>query len=251
MKKKYLTKFYENRHQKTLYSAQTIISHIFQIVPTINSVVDLGCGVGTWLSVFKDKGVNDILGIDGDWVDKNLLKIPLEYFQSAELNRAIRLNRKFDMAISLEVAEHLPPECAHIFVNSLVKLSDIVVFSAAIPEQGGKNHINEQWPDYWVKLFCDNGYVVLDVIRSQVWNDDKILSWYKQNILLFIKEEKKNKLLLSPQKYGNPHSIALSIVHPESYEKKIRKIQRYQRRKRPFKLLLTNFKKIIKGFFMF
>jgi hypothetical protein len=91
-------------------------------------------------------------------VNKNRLKIPKECFAEVELDKGISVDRKYDLAISVEVAEHLPPNAADIFIESIVKASDIVLFSAAIPFQGGTNHINEQWPEYWNKLFNKNGY---------------------------------------------------------------------------------------------
>ncbi|KAF2516801.1 class I SAM-dependent methyltransferase [Flavobacterium zhairuonense] len=136
-----------------------------EVVPLImnllqpKSVVDLGCGIGTWLKVFIDNGVNDVLGIDGDYLDKKLLKINLQNFKEFDLEKLYKSSRKYDLAISLEVGEHLNFKSADNFVKSLTGLSDTLIFSAAIPFQGGQNHINEQKPDYWIKKIQSEGYL--------------------------------------------------------------------------------------------
>ena len=107
------------------------------------SVVDVGCGLGEWLATFQEHGVSDILGIDGDYVDRDMLYIPQQDFKTIDLNRPFTLNRTFDLAVCLEVAEHLEAEHANDFVESLTRLAPIILFSAAIPLQSGTNHVNE------------------------------------------------------------------------------------------------------------
>ncbi|MBC8392044.1 MAG: methyltransferase domain-containing protein [Deltaproteobacteria bacterium] len=216
MKKNYRYDFYTNRHQKTVYSANNILSIVVNTLPKVDSAVDFGCGVGTWLSILKEKGVKEILGIDGPWVEKSLLEIPQQSFHRVDLEDEIKLNRRYDLAISLEVAEHLRPEAAKTFVESLVNSSDFILFSAAIPFQGGSNHINEQWPNYWVTLFNERGYAVLDFIRREIWDEEKIPTWYRQNTLMFVKQERVKELKIpSFDIYGQYSPIAL--VHPNAY----------------------------------
>ena len=128
--------FYKDRHRKTQYAARNILSIILQSFPGIQSAVDVGCGVGTWLSVLKDMGIDDVQGIDGDWVNKDLLEIEQERFMVRDLGDVINTKRKYDLAISLEVAEHLPSSSAEGFVQSLTNMADIVLFSGAIAYQG-------------------------------------------------------------------------------------------------------------------
>ena len=106
----------------------------------------------------------------------------------------LKLNDAFDLAISMEVAEHLPERCAEPFVESLTRLADVVLFSAAVPFQGGIGHVNEQWGSYWVALFRNRGYTAVDIIRKRIWNDDQIPYWYRQNTLLFVKDGKLDEL---------------------------------------------------------
>ena len=151
MKKKYGKKFFENRGSSS-DSAKEIVPIICTFLNPKN-VVDVGCGTGEWLYFFKKKGVKQILGVDGPWVKRNLLKISKDEFLPHDLNKKIDLNKKFDLVVSLEVAEHLPEKNAKKFVKTLTGLGDFVLFSAAIPYQGGTNHFNEQWQSYWADLF--------------------------------------------------------------------------------------------------
>jgi len=216
MKKIYGHDFYMDRHQKTVYSARTVLSLVLDALPPVHSAIDFGCGVGTWLSVLKEKGVNDIRGLDGPWVEQNLLEIPIENFQQVDFKETIGLKKKYDLAITLEVAEHLPHESASSFVESLINASDFILFSAAIPYQDGRGHLNEQWPDYWADIFNARGYIALDFVRKEIWNDKKIPAWYRQNILIFVKEDQiQNIRDIGLVEFLNP--LPISLVHPDLY----------------------------------
>ena len=215
----YTEKFYlKLKGEEVVYSAEKTLSVVIEKLPPINSVVDVGCGVGTWLLSFLklQNRKMDILGIDGPWVDPGLLLIPEENFLAADLSLEIpRINRKYDLAISLEVAEHLPPEKAGAFVSFLTGMSDFVLFSAAIPFQGGTNHFNEQWQSYWADLFEKDGYVPADFIRPVLWNDDKIPVHYRQNTVLYLREKRLEEIEVS----GLLDRRMLSLCHPECYAK--------------------------------
>jgi len=181
--------FYSARQDGSLFSAQGVIPLIIDICHP-KSVIDLGCGIGTWLSVFKNKhGVSDVLGVDGDYVDVNMLQIDKDQFVAHDLQKVFTAPKKYDLAMSVEVGEHLPDSCADNLVKSLTDASDVIVFSAALPGQTGTHHINEQVPEYWAKKFMDRGYVCVDCIRKQIWNIKGIDVWYRQNILVYIKQE--------------------------------------------------------------
>ena len=173
------------------------------------SVLDVGCGIGTWLSVFRDLGVKTVLGVDGGWVDRNLLRkfIEEEYFLSADLRYELNLDRKFDLVISLEVAEHISDEYADDFVKSLVNHGNVIVFSAAIPLQEGENHVNEQWPSYWIEKFARFQLYPDNFLRRMIWDNERIEYWYRQNILVFTK--------------AKPSDAIYDIVHPEPYLRKV------------------------------
>ena len=209
---------YLDRHRRTVYSANAILSILRKQLPGIRSAVDIGCGVGTWLSVLRENGVSDVLGVDGGWVDPGLLVIPKEDFKQVELDKTdVRLPRKYDLAISLEVGEHLPPDRAERFVRSLTELSDCVLFSAAIPFQQGKGHVNEQWPSYWARLFSARGYAAHDFIRPMIWNDAQIPFWYRQNILVFAAPCTFQNVAPATALAADIDSRPLDLVHPELY----------------------------------
>lgn len=140
----------ENTHN--LIDPQIIVPVIMDLIKP-QSVIDVGCGLGTFLRVFAHYGVTDLLGLDGSWVNKTLLEKNLEIgkFQEVDLEIGFKVARRFDLAICLEVVEHLGENSAENFIESLTTASDCILFSAGIPGQFGQNHVNEQWPDYWQK----------------------------------------------------------------------------------------------------
>jgi SAM-dependent methyltransferase len=215
----YTENFFKNLQEFSRQSAEEIVPLILEMIPS-NRVVDVGCGDGTWLKVFHQYGVKEIQGIDGSYVDENVLVIPRDNFIPFDLTKPLKLDAKFDLVMSLEVAEHLPVESAESFVDSLTSLGSVVLFSAAIPGQGGENHINEQWQDYWADKFYRRGYVAIDCLRDKIWSNKKVAYWYSQNILLFIQQEYLDNH--SSLKDKLKHSIvtnhsSLSVVHPMLY----------------------------------
>ncbi len=210
--------FYRDRQSRTGYSANTVLHHLLRIVPPVSSAVDIGCGVGTWLSVLEGLGATDILGVDGPWVPLESLTIRRERFLPRDLDRLEKIDRRFDLAICLEVAEHLPVVMATQFVRMLTELSDFVLFSAAIPKQNGIGHVNEQWPAYWHSLFAGNDFECVDFVRMIVWNDGKVPYWYRQNILLYVRQSRlKDIKEVNPCDIGPPRPL----VHPDLYSEKI------------------------------
>jgi cyclopropane fatty-acyl-phospholipid synthase-like methyltransferase len=212
----YTSSFFNNISGESFCSAQAIVPLAIELIEP-KSVVDVGCGTGAWLSVFKQHGIEEILGLDGDYVNRDQLMISSDQFQAQDLQKSIDLQKSFDLVVSLEVAEHLPPDKAAQFVESLTKLGRVVLFSAAIPYQPGTNHINCQWPDYWSDLFFERGYIPLDCFRQTFWNHPSVAWWYAQNMILFVSEEHLehySKLIdLLPPELSYP----LRLVHPELF----------------------------------
>ena len=212
----YTKDFYNKLQDGSLRSAKEVVPLVMRLVQP-KRVIDVGCGVGTWLSVFKECGVEDILGVDGNYVDVEMLQIPQECFLPSDLVKPLRIARHFDLVVSLEVAEHLPSEYAEEFINTLVSLGPVILFSAAIPYQGGQGHVNEQWPDYWVSFFAQKGYVVVDCLRMKIWQNDSVESCYSQNMLIFVKQVCLQNYPLLKQELDNGNLTPLSIVHPKTY----------------------------------
>jgi SAM-dependent methyltransferase len=207
----YDSAFYAQQKDGSYNSATIVIPHVLSLCQP-QSVADFGCGVGTWLRVFIEKGISDATGIDGEYVRDELLVIPAQHFVRANLTQPIDLKRKFDLVVSLEVAEHIKGSSAACFVETLTKHGPIVLFSAAIPSQGGTFHVNEQWPGYWNELFKERGYTCVDCLRGVFWEDERIDWWYRQNMLLFVANEERSRF---PAVAGS--GSPLNIVHPDHY----------------------------------
>lgn len=183
----YDAEFHLSHANGSLSSAHVIAPLVIDLVKPV-SVIDVGCGIGTWLRAFADLGVTDYLGLDGDYIDRSELLIPVDKFRPADLMEPPSLGRKFDLAVCLEVVEHLPESVANMFVDYLVNAAPVILFSAALPGQGGTNHINEQWPYFWRQRFEQQNYSRLDPIRPKVWRDRRVEWWYQQNIYLYVNE---------------------------------------------------------------
>jgi SAM-dependent methyltransferase len=176
--------FYLRQRDKSLESAR-IIAPLVMKLAEIKSVIDVGCGMGGWLRAFADNGVAVIRGVDGDYVDRTKLYVSPEVFSSVDLTQPLKIDERFDLAVCLEVAEHLPTKASSGLVRGLTQLAPIVLFSASVPGQGGTGHINEQWPEFWQDLFAQQGFVMLDLIRPLIREDRRIDWWYRQNIAIF------------------------------------------------------------------
>lgn len=214
------------------------------LVAKIGSVIDVGCGTGTFLKAFKENGVNKVLGVDGKWVNKELLlqNLSNDEFYAADLEEFdhLSINERFDVAVCVEVAEHLNESTAGHLVNNLVNLSNVILFSAAIPFQGGQNHVNEQWPTYWQSAFEEKGYTVIDALRHKIWNNSDVDFWYKQNIMLVVKDD----AVLKQLKAAPIESQFLPLVHPDLYLKKAKQLDAVLKGRLSF---FAYFKLLIKG----
>jgi hypothetical protein len=155
------------------------------------------------------------MGIDGAYVDKSQLRISESSFLSRDLERPLASLQTFDLAISVEVAEHLSPSRASSFVEDLIRLAPVVVFSAAVPFQGGKNHVNEQWGSYWHSLFAAKGFRSIDCLRARFWNDPSVAVWYRQNMMVYASEDRIQKFAHLAQ------TMPLDVVHPELFQLKM------------------------------
>ncbi|TNE67594.1 MAG: hypothetical protein EP335_01445 [Alphaproteobacteria bacterium] len=205
--------FYAAQVEGSLHSARVVVPLVLDMVSDVRSVVDIGCGTGAWLSVFKGMGVSKVQGVDGGSVPESHFLIERDEFRSHSLTEPLDLGEKFSLAMSLEVAEHLEEEYAAQFVALLCGASDVVLFGAAIPGQGGHNHVNERWPSYWCALFADQGYRVVDTIRPVIWGDTRVEWWYRQNTFLFVREGCENRLAMDVPVV----SLPTDLVHPECF----------------------------------
>ena len=189
----------------TLQGAAAALSTIFGACAAPKSVLDVGCGTGTWLRAATDLGAFDVLGIDGIAVPERQLHVASTAIELCDLSNPFSLGRRFDVAFCLEVAEHLPESSSVGLISSIAAHSDAILFSAACPGQPGQHHVNCQWPCYWQELFNGEGYVCDDSVRWQIWDDRRIEPWYRQNIFWARRE---------PQYAGREPRLK-AVIHPE------------------------------------
>lgn len=223
----YREQFYSTYAGVSMQSAQVVTDTLLKYIPKPSTVIDIGCGIGTWLKVWQDRGV-EVQGVDGDYVNRSQLLIDPKKFMPMNLNATLPINKTFDLAESLEVAEHLPDDCADAFVKFLCSLSSMVLFSAAIPKQSGDNHINEQWPEYWAAKFQSNGYDCVDIIRNAVWHDNRCAYYYAQNTFLYVKQDVLGKYPDLKKAAANTDIKTIARVHPRKWLEAINRIERLE-----------------------
>lgn len=193
-------------------SANHMVPRVLQLTDA-RSVVDVGCGNGDWLVAFIDNGVSEVLGVEGPESDPSEVSIPASQVLFHDLTEPFVIDRQFDLAVCLEVGEHLDPEHARGLVTSLVGLAPVVLFSAAIPGQGGHHHVNEQWPDYWEALFAEHRYRAVDCIRGALWDEKEIDVWYRQNSFMYVDADRLQSM---PKLSGRADvTMPRRVVHPE------------------------------------
>lgn len=214
----YPADFYQNRRVHTAHAARRILGALPVGLPRA-SVADIGCGTGTWLAAALELGATSAFGIEGDWVTSAMLDDTGIIFAPQDLEQRFT-GPRVDLAISLEVGEHLSPARADSFVTDLVALAPAVLFSAAIPGQGGVAHINEQWQSWWATRFATHGYTAHDVVRPAIWTDEAIPAWYRQNTVLYLDETTRTALNLAP---SDPS--LLDKVHPSFWARANRELQ--------------------------
>ena len=178
--------FYSFLDSFAVRSAERIVPIVAGALP-VASIADFGCGQGAWLSVWRGTEA-EIVGVDGPYVDRRRLLIPAMNFRPADLTAALDLGRRFDLVQSLEVAEHLPPGSAGPFVDTLTRHGDAVLFSAAVPGQGGEHHVNEQPLAFWRALFAARGYRAVDLVRPAVRRQSEVQQWYRCNTILYVND---------------------------------------------------------------
>jgi SAM-dependent methyltransferase len=202
-----------------LQSARAVVPIIVSLT-NVRSAIDLGCGPGNWLATLREHGVSDVVGVDQNDYGA-ALKIPRDCFEQANLSAPYQNTRTFDLVICMEVAEHLPASGASTLIRSVTALGSVVLFSAAIPFQGGTDHRNEQWPDYWQRLFAEHDFIPLDCLRPRVWRDPNVAWWYAQNMLLYVHGPYlRTHARLSAEAAGPPR-YPLDLVHPAVYLKHV------------------------------
>lgn len=169
----YDSSFFEGLKDESLRSAREVVTYLISLIQPL-SVLGVGCGVGTWLAAFLAQHIEDIVGMDGAYVDRNQTMIPASRFVAADLKHQTDLRRQFDLDVTLEVAEYIPAASSETFVDTLIQHGKVILFSAAFPGQRGTNHINDQWPQYWKRLFEARDYKLVNCLRRRFWDNEGI-----------------------------------------------------------------------------
>lgn len=209
--------FYENRRTHTAHAARRLLAALPSRLAR-GRVADVGCGTGTWLAAALADGAQSAFGIEGDWVTPAMLDDARIILAPQDLEQRFA-GATVDLAISLEVAEHLSPGRAASFVADLVALAPAVLFSAAIPGQGGVGHLNEQWQSWWAGHFAGHGYLAYDAVRPAIWSDEAIPAWYRQNTVLYLDAATAARLSLTPTEPS-----LLDRVHPAFWDRANREL---------------------------
>jgi SAM-dependent methyltransferase len=183
----YDAEYYEFIEYTAVYSQNPMADSIVRDLAP-RTIVDLGCGTGALLEALRRRKVR-VAGLEYSDAALAYCKkrgLPVRKFDIARHDLPRKLRRR-DVALSFEVAEHLPPELADQFVETLTAASGTVVFSAATPGQGGTDHLNEQPHEYWIDKMRALGFH-LDEYLSRRWRDEWrgcTANWYHMNVMVF------------------------------------------------------------------
>jgi SAM-dependent methyltransferase len=207
--------FYLDKGKRSLQSARRYLSYLWTTLQP-KSVLDVGCGRGDWLKACHEAGATRLLGVDGSWNSQTVMVDDAIEFRSTDLNKPFSVER-VELAICLEVAEHLEPENAHQLIKCLTDSSDVVLFSAAYLDQGGTNHINEQPHTYWAKLFAAHCFCPFDLFRPIFWGDGDVDFWYQQNVFLYVKENSAEWHLMTTAGHKPMANVDfMNCIHPDA-----------------------------------
>lgn len=213
--------FYDTIRAGVQESARVVVPMFIDKVRTVDTgsprrVIDVGCGEGWWANEFAHYDA-EVIGVDGSYVDSSPLG---NRFIPHDLRTPLpaHLSGRFDLAVCLEVAEHLPASRAWTFVTELCSLAPVILWSAAIPGQGGHGHVNEQWPAYWIELFDRHGYQASGALRWEIFDNPSVENWYAQNLLLFVRDPERHLHLSCWQDlFTGAAAVPFPVVHPTLY----------------------------------
>jgi SAM-dependent methyltransferase len=216
----YCSSFFDEIREGSRQSARVVVPLILELCRPneIRRVADVGCGTGGWLHVFAENGAS-VAGFDGDYVDLEKLEISADCFTIIDLNRPEPLGETYDLVTCLEVGEHLPDEVSVDLVKTLTDAAPVVVFSAAVPGQGGTHHINEQWPVYWAEHFAARGYVGIDCLRHKLLGNPEVEWWYQQNLVIYVNEKKLDLYPTLAAHHTFCEGRVPAIAHPLLFER--------------------------------
>jgi hypothetical protein len=208
--------FFDYIEVGSIRSSKSVIPSLLELV-NIGSVLDVGCGRGAWLKTWKEAGITECKGVDGEYIDRSDLLVEQPEFESLDISRKFDLGNNYELVQCLEVAEHIDESCADTLIENLCRHSNMVLFSAAPPGQGGEFHVNEKSYDYWRLKFSKLGYDVYDPLRKKLKDNSAVLEWYKYNIFLYIKKGEDN-ISSELEKTKVDAEVSLEDISPVGYK---------------------------------
>lgn len=156
--------------------------------PDSSTAVDLGCGSGHFVAALRAAGIR----AEGYEYSAQLrrtaareLGVTIHPFDLADPP----VMPQVDLALSIEVAEHLQPLMGDTLVRLLTTSAPTVWFTAARPHQGGAGHVNEQPAEYWISRFKKYGYEFdqsfTEQLRPRIGTETVKAPWLAENLLIF------------------------------------------------------------------
>ncbi|MBW1872771.1 MAG: hypothetical protein JRJ19_11945 [Deltaproteobacteria bacterium] len=171
-------------------SAKTVIDVLFENFKP-GRVIDLGCGCGVHSYFLRKKGV-EVVCLDG-------VQPPEEHSFVSDIHirdLTVRFDNiwgDFDLALCLDVGEHIPKDLSGIFLENITSFCDTLLLACAPPGQGGHHHVNEQPKRYWIKRLAEHrfGYnrkrtgILLETFKKNrtefMWMNEHISVYERQN----------------------------------------------------------------------
>ncbi len=187
MDRKFFSKVLKPDWQKSYRLLAKLINTEFK--PTC--VVDYGCASGWLLEYLRRTGV-EVLGVEpNEAAFEYSPDGALTFIKVASIAERLELGRDFDLAVCLEVGEHIDARYADMVVANVCRRSDYVLWSAATPGQGGCGHVNEQPHAYWDEKFERLGFHrnAKRTTAIRRWLKLKrAKKWYFRNSTLYVNE---------------------------------------------------------------
>ena len=172
------------------FLADIIVEHLKP-----RSVIDWGCGCGFLLEKLLEHGITDIHGIEGS--EAAISSIPKDLIPFIDIADVLLCDAGgYDLAISIEVAEHIKEKNAAKFVNNICNSSNKYIWwTAAVPGQKGTGHVNLQPQSYWEDIFKEVGLFEPDYEKTykikQAMLQNQLLClgfyWLRDNLCIWRK----------------------------------------------------------------
>lgn len=214
-------------------SASAVLDHYARDHSKPAGVLDVGAGEGHWLdAAYALWPGSSMLGLDlierdsfpmvRYWDADGDVELPLHAVPHPDKMHSDdtpeTTHRRWPLTLCLEMAEHVSPASGDRLVGDLCRVAECVLWSAAIPGQGGDGHVNEQPPAYWNDRFNRHGWFLVDPFRFPLWGDERVEPWYRQNLLLAMPGA-----MYSDGRVGGPLATSAPphLVHPATFQAKI------------------------------